>query len=109
MGSGHCGMGNPRGAVFLIAIVDIILSLILLLLSIVALGDLKKVSELLDRESSFSDQDFEPDIRSDWDEVGRHENDNLNGGIFLFLINTLVTLVLAVGLFIGVQKVSEHV
>ena len=55
-----------------------ILSLILLLLCIVALGDLKKVSGLLERDTTY---DFnEPifgDSRNDLlNEEGRHENDS---------------------------------
>jgi hypothetical protein len=77
-------------------------------LSIVALGDLKKVSGLLERDSDFNDSIFGDSRNFEAAEIGRHENDNLHGGIVLFLINTLVTLILSVGLFFGVQKVQNN-
>ncbi|CAL8092726.1 unnamed protein product [Orchesella dallaii] len=102
MGSSNtycCGL-HPRGSVILIAIVDIILSLIFFLLSTLALADLHKVSAFIERDvSDLDSEDNELPAR-----VGINEFTREHGQVVLILLGSLISLFLALGLFVGVRK-----
>jgi len=97
-----CGL-HPKGSVILIAIVDIVLSSLLFLLSTLALADLHKVSEFIERDISDIGISSES-IDEDKVQRGITEFTHIHGQVVLILLGSLISLFLSLGLFLGVRK-----
>ncbi|OXA55666.1 hypothetical protein Fcan01_09861 [Folsomia candida] len=94
-----CGL-HPKGSVILIAIVDIILSLCLFFLSALALADLHKVSEIIERDIT----DVTSESNAYHVQMGINKFTHRHGQVVLVLLSSLISLFLASGLFLGVRK-----